>query len=332
LGELIHVILNPNSGGGAGRRMRPEIERELARRDIAFTIEETRGPGHATELARAAAEQGIGTVVAAGGDGTIHEVVNGLLAVDRNLTAGSTALGVVPIGTGNDFVKVVAGGTDRQKAYDVLAKGRVRRFDVGRVVWEGGAEYFINGVGTGIDVEVVRQITRLPRLPGVVSYLVALMRVLARFDPIPLRIHLDDEVVERKVMIIAVGNGRCLGGGFYVCPDAAPDDGRLDVCVVKDLSMLQIARVVPRILRGTHGRHPAVHMATASSIEVVALGDAPICFQIDGELREPEGIRRLRIELERAALPVVAQESSTVVPSGRVEEAGAIAVAPGNRP
>jgi YegS/Rv2252/BmrU family lipid kinase len=332
LGELVHVILNPNSGGGTGRRTRPELERELARRRIAFTLEETRGPGHATELARAAAERGVGTVVAAGGDGTIHEVVNGLLSVDRSRTPGSTALGVIPIGTGNDFVKVAAGGTERQKAYDVLAEGRVRRFDVGRVVWEGGAEYFINGVGTGIDVEVVRQMTRLPRLPGVVSYLVALLRALARFDPIPLRIHLDDEVVERKVMIVAVGNGRCLGGGFYVCPEAVPDDGRLDVCVVKDLSMLQIARVVPRILRGTHGRHPGVHMATASAIDVVALGDAPIFFQIDGELREPEGIRRLRIEVERAVLPVVARESSGVVPAGRLEEAGAAAVAPGIRP
>ncbi|HEX7117654.1 MAG TPA: diacylglycerol kinase family protein [Longimicrobiales bacterium] len=312
----VHVILNPRSGDGAGRRTRPELERELTRRGIDFVLEETERPGHAVELARAAAARGAPIVVAAGGDGTIHEVANGLLQARGDGAAPRPALGIVPIGTGNDFVKAVLGGIDRGPAYDALAARHVRDFDVGRAEWEGGTEYFVNGVGTGIDVEVVRQMRRLPRLHGVFSYLVALVRALAKFDAIPLRIRVDDETTERKVMIIAVANGHCLGGGFYVCPDARPDDGLLDVCIVDELNLLGVARVLPRILRGTHGRMPNVKLDRAEAVEIAAIGAAPLFFQLDGELREPEGARRLRVSVEAAALPVVAPPVSAAVGPG----------------
>ncbi|HEX7049443.1 MAG TPA: diacylglycerol kinase family protein [Longimicrobiales bacterium] len=303
----VHVILNPAAGGGEGRRARPEIERELGFLRVPFTIEETDRPGHAIELAAAAAASGAGTVIAAGGDGTVHEVVNGLLRdAAPGATAGRPVLGVIPVGTGNDLVKVVAGSADRRKAYEVLGAGAIRRFDVGRAEWEGGAEYFVNGLGTGVDVEVVRQIRRLPRLPGVLSYLVGLLRALVRFEPIPLRVRMDGERIQRKVMIIAVGNGCCLGGGFYICPGAEPDDGRLDVCIVNELNVFQIARVLPRVLRGTHAGMPEVTLRRATSIEIAASGDSPLFFQVDGELREPPDARELRVSLERAILPVLA--------------------------
>lgn len=319
--QPVHVILNPSSGSGTGRRLRPELERELRARGVEFSLVETERSGHAVELARSLALNGAGTIIAAGGDGTIHEVVNGLLQARHSGAATETVLGVIPIGTGNDFVKVVAGGTERQRAYDVIAWGKIRRFDLGRVEWEGGAEYFMNGVGTGIDVEVVRQIKRMPRLPGVVSYLVGLLKALVRFRPIPLRIRLDDESIDRKVMIIAVGNGCCLGGGFYVCPGAVPDDGYFDVCIVSELNIFQIASVLPRVLKGTHGDHPKVAMRQARSIEIVAGDDAPLFFQLDGELREPRNATWARITLERAALPVLAEGHSPRSASGDSTEA-----------
>lgn len=308
----VHVILNPTSGGGKGRRVRAEIERELSRRGVLFTLEETRYPGHAVDLAREAAARGVGTVIAAGGDGTVHEVSNGLLRArqDRLRKGDGPVLGVVPIGTGNDFIKVVSGSMDRERAYAVLAAGEVHYFDVGRVSWEGGAEYFVNGAGTGIDVEVVRQVKRMPRLPGVVSYLVGLFRALVWFESIPVRVRLDAEAIEQKVMIVAIGNGRCIGGGFYVAPTAEPDDGRLDVCIVQELDYLGIARVLPRVMRGTHGALPEVIMRQARSIEIEATGPAPLFFQLDGELREPRNARRLRIELEHSVLPVLAQPAA----------------------
>lgn len=313
----MHIILNPESGGGTGRRARPEVERELARRGIVYTLEETARRGHAIELARAAALSGAGTVVAAGGDGTIHEVVNGLLQAREAGSVAAPVLGVIPIGTGNDFVKTVTGGTDRDRAYQALAHGVVRHFDLGRVSWEGGSEYFINGVGTGIDVEVVRQITRLPRLPGVLSYLVGFFRALLHFRPIALRLQIDGEPVEQKVMIIAVGNGFCLGGGFRLFPDALPDDGHLDVCIVDELNLLQIADVLPRVLRGRHTKHRLVAMHTAASVEILARGEMPLFFQVDGELREPPAARRLQIEIERGVLPVLTGGAAPLAASGR---------------
>jgi YegS/Rv2252/BmrU family lipid kinase len=294
------------------------VERELTRRGIVYTLEETTAPGHALELARSAALGGARTIVAAGGDGTIHEVVNGLIGARDDGLPTEVALGVLPIGTGNDFIKAVTGGTDRALAYRALTDSVVRHFDLGRVTWEGGSEYFMNGVGTGIDVEVVRQITRLPRLPGVLSYLVGFFRALLHFRPIPLSLQIDDEIFEQRVMITAVGNGFCLGGGFHLFPDALPDDGYLDVCIVDDLNLPQIANVLPRALRGRHTRHPRVSMRTATSVEVVARGDEPIFFQIDGELREPPAAYRLRIEIVRGVLPVLIGQGARVISPGRI--------------
>lgn len=308
----IHIILNPKSGGGSGRRTRPEVERELTRRGIAFTLEETTRRGQAAELARAAALQGATTVVAAGGDGTVHEVVNGLLDARNQGADAESVLAVIPIGTGNDFVKTVTGGTDRERAYQVLATGLVRHFDLGRVSWDGGSEYFMNAIGTGIDVEVVRQIMRLPRLPGVLSYLVGLVRALRRFRPIPLQLRIDGESFEQRVMIIAVGNGFCLAGGFHLFPGALPDDGRLDVCIVDELSLPQVVRVLPRVMRGRHTNHPRVAMHTASTIDIQVQGDTPLFFQVDGELREPPAARHLRIEIEPGVLPVLTGASARV--------------------
>jgi YegS/Rv2252/BmrU family lipid kinase len=308
----VHIILNPAAGSGSGRRNRPEVERELARHGVRFTVEETRGRGHALELAALAAERGLGTVVAAGGDGTIHEVVNGLVQWSDRRGAPVPTLGIIPIGTGNDFVKSVTGGTDRQLAYRTIAGGEVRYFDLGRVTWPQGVEYFTNGVGTGIDVEVVRQIMRLPRLPGVVSYLVGLFKALRRFRPLPLRILVDGEEVERRVMIAAVGNGFCLAGGFHLFPGARPDDGELDLCVIEELNLRGIATVVPRVLRGRHGDHPRVTMRRGGVIEIMAQGEDPLFFQIDGELREPPNARRLEVDIIPGVLPVLAAPAQKI--------------------
>ena len=298
-----HVILNPTSGGGLGGRLRREIERELTARGLPFTLSETERPWHAVELAQAAAKGGAEVVVAAGGDGTIHEVANGLL---RASAAHRPALGVIPVGTGNDFAKLLQGGTDHRKAYDHLAAGEVVDFDAGLVSWADTTEYFINGMGTGVDVAVVRQIQRMgTMLPGTLRYLVALIKCVIGFKAIPLRIRADGREQDRRVMIIAIGNGPCLGGGFWLCPHAVADDGRFDICMVDDLGYLQIARTIPKVMRGTHEHLPVVTMDQAEIIELEAPAGAPLFFHLDGELREPPGVRKLRIELKHTVLPVV---------------------------
>jgi YegS/Rv2252/BmrU family lipid kinase len=302
--QTVHVILNPKSGGGRAAHLRAEIERELGARGVDVVLHETRAAGHARDLALQAATAGAALVAAAGGDGTIHDVANGLLC-----SATRVPLAVIPSGTGNDFAKLIPGAQTRRGAYQIIADPALRDFDVGFAQWPGAAEYFVNGMGTGIDVEVVRQIHRLPHMPGPIKYLLGLLRALAVYRPVTLRATLHDEVIERSVMMFAIGNGVCQGGGFYLTPHARPDDGRLDLCVVRAIPLWQVPMVVPLVLRGTHARHAAVTMRSFASLRFDAIGDAPLFFQLDGELREPPGACWLQVEVRPGALRVaVAQD------------------------
>ncbi|HEY8469564.1 MAG TPA: diacylglycerol kinase family protein [Longimicrobiales bacterium] len=302
--DRVVVILNPVAGGGRARRLRAEIERELEARRIGFSLERTEGPGHARELARAAATNGASVVVAAGGDGTVHEVVNGLLGAAAEQPRAPT-LAVLPVGTGNDFVKAIYPSSARVRTYRALDGGLIRRLDVGRAEWDGQVEYFVNGLGTGVDVEVVRRIARLPPLPGVLRYLVAAIQALRGFRPVPLRVSLDGHGLEQRAMLFAVGNGPCQGGGFFLTPEAAPDDERFDVCIVDELSYVEIAAVLPRVMRGSHGRSPKVKMKRARTIVVEGPAGAPLFFQMDGELREARETP-VRVQIAPAVLPVLA--------------------------
>ena len=299
------VILNPRAG--AARRLDREVARALEARGVSFRLQRTEAPGHATGLAEEAARAGLRAVVAVGGDGTVHEVANGLLAAAPE-GAGTTALGVVPAGTGNDFAKQIEGVRGRERAYDVIAGGRVRRFDVGLATWAGGREHFVNGAGTGIDVEVVRRLTSHTKLPGALSYLAALLGALRGYRALPVRLELDATERRQRIMILAVGNGPCIGGGFWMCPAARPDDGLLDACVVAEVGTVRIARTLVRVLRGTHGVLPWVDMETARRVVIETEGGAPLYFQLDGELRHA-GEGRLELDVRPGALPVLVPEA-----------------------
>lgn len=298
-GRRVLVVLNPSAGGGRARALAQPIGRALQQAEVDFELAIAEQPGDARLLA--SAQSGFRTVVAAaGGDGTVHEVVNGLL---HTAAPERPALAVLPIGTGNDFSKLLSGRT-LDSAVRALAGAATRLIDAGHVRWQDGEEYFINGMGTGIDVEVVRQIQGMSRVRGVAGYLLGVLRALRVFEPIELRYRLGGEWQRRRVMIIAVGNGVCQGGGFYLTPDAAPDDGRLDLCTVNELRLPGIVRALPRLMRGRHTSLPAVTMRRFELLEVES-PDAPLFFQVDGELREPEGAHWLRIEAVPGALRVV---------------------------
>lgn len=293
----IRVILNPTAGGGRAGRMGARIERELRGRGLPVDVVLTRHQGHATELAAEAAGA-FGLVVAAGGDGTVHEVANGLLSVGGEPRAG---MAVLPIGTGNDFVKLL--GTRRlAHAFDVILAGATRPVDVGRVTTEDGTEYFVNGMGTGIDVEVVRHVARLPRIRGIAGYLIAVLRALRTFDPIRARLVVDGVAFDSSIMIAAIGNGVSQGGGFYLTPDARADDGRLDLCVIPEMSMRRILFTLPRLFNGSHVRLPDVRSLTFTTLEIET--EAALFYQLDGELREPRTSRRLSVEVVPGALHV----------------------------
>jgi diacylglycerol kinase (ATP) len=302
----MRIILNPMARHGAGRRIRHAIERELDRRGVHYDLVQTEGPGHARELAGDAARAGIRRIVAAGGDGTVHDVANGILAA----AVDGATLGVLPIGTGNDFVKVLPGTATRPAAFAALSAGRTIRVDVGRASWDDQVEYFTNAMGTGIDVEVVRQLRRSRYLPGGATYVAALIRALVRYRPMAVALEIDGRTVRRRIMNLAVCNGTSIGGSFRICPDARADDGLFDVCLVDEMPVLRNALMVPRVLTGTHvGRH-GVTMDRGAAVHLTLVQGGPLLFQLDGELREaPDGAAGIRIDLLPLRLNVISGAS-----------------------
>jgi YegS/Rv2252/BmrU family lipid kinase len=309
----MRIILNPMSRHGAGARMRATIEREFERRGIAHELVLTEGPGHATRLAYDAAAAGEQTVVAAGGDGTLHEIVNGVMQAPW----AGTAVGMIPIGTGNDFVKTVPGTSPADAAFETLAGGETTLVDVGVAEWHGQSEYFINAMGTGIDVEVVRQMRRSRVLPGMMIYVSALLRALMRYRALAVAIDVDGTRLQRRIMNLAVCNGPSIGGSFRICPQARTDDGALDVCLIDEMTLARNARMVPRVIGGTHAGHDGVTMLRGATIHLRLQQDGPLWFQLDGELRStPDGAAGVHVSVAATKLTVIRSPAHRPVTNG----------------
>jgi len=272
------VVLNPVAGRGAAARALDPIAREFHRQGWAVHVERTEGPGHATELAARAAGAGVTRVVAVGGDGTVHEVANGLLRHGSDVT-----LGVVPIGSGNDFAKLV--GVYRHspvRAVRRLVTARTATFDAGRV----GDEYFVNSMGFGFGPAVVRVRNAMPGLSGFASYFVPVIRAFAGFRPPRLEIRAAGFSETGYMMMVEVCNGTTAGGSYRFAPDAQPADGRLDVCLVRRVSLPRFLLAVPRVMRGTHAGMREIALFQTREVTIRSL-DGPLLLHLDGELREP---------------------------------------------
>lgn len=306
------VILNPTSGAGHAQRMSEHILVGLERRGVETDLVATTAAREAVRLGLEAARARLDLVIAAGGDGTVHEVANGMLTAFEQGVDGPV-LGVLPVGTGNDFAKLVGPLGDLDRSMDILVDGAVKRFDACTAEWDTRRHWFVNAAGTGVDVEVVRNILRKRGRGGnaVAKYLAAALRALVTYRAIPLRIRMDDRVIERDTMIIVAANGRSVGGGFWVTPHAEPRDALFDICVVNDVSFFGALPVLARVLRGAHTTHKKVEMYRATEVEVEALGPDPLFFQLDGELHEPPNARSLSLRVVPSALPVLTGPEAT---------------------
>jgi diacylglycerol kinase (ATP) len=258
-------------------------------------VERTDGPGHGAELAARAARAGARRIVAVGGDGTVHDVANGMLR-----HGGDVALGVVPIGSGNDFAKLA--GVYRHTpvhAVQRLVTARTATFDAGLVC----GEYFVNSVGFGFGPEVVRVRNGMPGLSGFASYFVPVIRAFANFRPSRFEVRSPGFAETGYMMMLEVCNGTTAGGSFRIAPAALPGDGRLDVCLVRHVSLLRFLMAVPRVMRGTHGTMREVALFQTRQVTIRAL-DGPLLLHVDGELREPEA-RQCTVRVEPGRLKVM---------------------------
>lgn len=258
---MLYLIYNPAAGRGRAPDALREALSHLDAANAAYQVVTTSGPGDATALAAAAPASA--TVVAVGGDGTVHEVVKGLLA------RGGTPqpLGVLPVGSGDDFAFAL--GIDRYDMRAAVARmlaNQPVRVDVARV----GGESVVNALGVGFDAEVAHRLARAPRfLKGLAAYLYAVLVSLGRSHPVPVVVTVDGvEVYRGRSLLTSVQNGPRTGGSFLFAPAARPDDGLLDVVVAGDVGLFGTLRLLPKVMRGRHLGDPAVHVFRGRHVHV----------------------------------------------------------------
>lgn len=270
------LIVNPEARHGETGPLVPVIEQLLQSAEYDLTL--TTHMGHAAELAREA--QGYDLLVAVGGDGTVHEVLNGIMARPEG---DRPALGLIPTGSGNDTRRTLGVPEDIAEATLALISGRRHRFDIGRC----NGTYFNNSFAAGLDARVTAKAVEYKattRRAGLWLYFTALIHVLLNeLYPHHVRLRWDDESDEQaEVLIVAATIGATYGGGFKITPDAVPDDGLLEVCLIDPLSLPQALIRLPFVVLGKHTGMKVVHMSRHRS--VVIESDEPMPAQVDGEV------------------------------------------------
>ena len=277
------IIINPVSGRGRGTKAEPEIRRLLTEQGLDFDLVRTSAQWHAAELAEQAAGDGYDLIVAAGGDGTFHEVVNGLMAAVPEGEIGGT-MGLLPIGSGSDFANTVGVPFDLEEACKRLVHGEDRVVDVGRV-WMPDCEpqYFDNTVNIGFGGVVTREARKVKWLTGTALYLpVVLKTVFLYYEAPQVTIAYDGQELSLPAVMISVANGPREGGGFHVAPDALPDDGMLDMCIVREISRLQMLGIIPSFMNGTHCDKDPITMLRGRRITITS--DDNLIAHVDGEM------------------------------------------------
>lgn len=288
------LIINPAARHGETASLVPMVERVL--RSLPHDTVLTERVGHATELAAAA--EAYDLVVAVGGDGTVHEVLNGLMQLPAE---SRPALGVLPTGSGNDTRRTLGIPEDVSDAAMTLATGERRRFDVG--VCNG--LYFNNSFAAGLDARVTFKAVEYKATTnrsGLWLYLTALLHVLFHeLYPHHVRMSADGgPPVERDLLVIAITQGATYGGGFFITPQADPTDGLFDVCIIDPLSLGGALVRLPFVIVGKHTRMRPVHMSRHTTVVIEA--DEPLPAQIDGEVLLE---RRYEVSMLPAAIECV---------------------------
>lgn len=269
----IKVILNPRAGRGKAAKLKAGILAELAKYGYISHLEETQWHGHAIEIAKKAVESGYNLVIAAGGDGTVNQVVNGM--------AGSKVpLGVLSGGTGNDFASMIGMPSETAAGIRQIIEGEIRWVDLCRL----NESYYISSVGAGFDGQVAYNVNRGMRfVRGMSAYLLSVVKTLFSFRLHRVKMVVDGKTREYKALLFAVNNSRTYGGGIKITPDARIDDGLFDICVAKEVTPFQVLWFLPLAIKGEHLRlHKKVEILKGR--EVYLESGTPLFYHMDGEV------------------------------------------------
>ena len=293
------VIINSRAAQGRTGRLQLEIRQRFSG-DTEFV--ETREGGHAERLAFDAARADYGTIVAAGGDGTIHEIANGILQSENK----HVRLGMLPLGSGNDYAAACGIPRKWQHALEFLQSGESCRVDVGEVCDSNGRrQFFVNTLGLGLSGEIALEARSIRRFRGIMKYGLATLKAVARRRSILNTVMMVDEIRDSfKTMCLFVALGHREGGGFVVAPQAQIDDGWFDCLHVSDLSVVSILRYLPGLIRGVIPVHPGIRSFRCRTVTLES--DAPLVVHLDGEpfIRPEDEQHRITIRLIPHAINV----------------------------
>jgi YegS/Rv2252/BmrU family lipid kinase len=296
--DAVPLFVNPAAGRGRAGKHCASIAALLGANGIRVEAIESRGVGHMEDLVKSHASGGSSTIIVVGGDGSVHEAVNGILR-----SGGKTAFGLIPMGTGNDFAKACDISLNWREACGQIAEclrsGRAGKpVDAGRM----NDRYFANGAGIGFDAKINR-LARRYRLPiGDLVYLLAVFEGIVDGVITPsVRMRFDDREIEGPVTLANVSNGPWVGGMFHIAPGASNDDGKFDLVYADPVSRWRVVGLLPKLMRGSHYGEPDIHTAGITRFELQS--DESLPSHLDGETQPLQS--EFRIELLPGALSVI---------------------------
>jgi len=267
-------IINPAAGKGKSLELIPLIEECFKDKAEELVIRVTDYPGHATEITKEYSSVGKCRIYSVGGDGTVNEIVNGIAGTE-------SSLGVIPTGSGNDFIRSFQLKCDIKDMLINTINGQEKSIDLAKV----NDKYFINISSIGFDANVVFNADKFKKVPGVtgsMAYLISIVYTIFKKKVCNISIDIDGKSMELKLLLAAVANGKYYGGGIIPTPDAKLDDGLFDICLVTEMSRMKILSLFPKYVKGLHAQLKQVSFYKGKKIRIVSEED--LCLNIDGEI------------------------------------------------
>ncbi len=271
----ILIIVNPMSGRGKAAKNISKLESLLEKKEVDYKMVQTSSPGDAKTIA-SERRKDFDIVSVFGGDGTMNEVLNGLVG-------GNTPMSIIPIGTGNDFARSANLPMKMEPALDNILKGKPISYDIGLF---NNERYFINVIGIGFDAFANIQSRKIKRLRGTMVYVVAVFKTLRQWTSVKMKIQMDDKEIEDLSYLTCIANGWSVGGGLSLAPDANLNDGFFDICHVSDISSIKIVRHFSRLMNGKINDFSEVSLHRSKKIKITSNDYLPM--HLDGEIIEGE--------------------------------------------
>ena len=275
------IIANPTSGNGKFSKNWIAIKALLTAREIPFKVAFTSYSTHEIQLVDNAVSKGFRTIICAGGDGTLHNVVNGIM-LQRYVKTTEISLGVIPLGTGNDWIKTYNIPNNIIKAIEIIHNGKTVLQDIGEITTHNTTNYFVNVAGLGFDAYVVQKTQAFKQL-GAVSYLLAGLSSLWNYKKTTLEITINNEKIVTKSFMTIVGICKYCGGGMQFTTYKSASDGLFDITIFKDLSFLELLKNIKNIYKGNFKNEPKIETYLTDKLTIKAL-DNQLFIQADGEI------------------------------------------------